>query len=70
MSYELKNIILQKLSRNPSAQAFLGPNNMEEPYLDGIEVCFKISIFYFEKYTFDWVLVNDIFVVKSKKSEA
>ncbi|PAV62336.1 hypothetical protein WR25_16729 isoform D [Diploscapter pachys] len=29
--------IYKKLSRNPSAQAFLGPNNMEEPYLDGIE---------------------------------
>lgn len=26
----------QALSRNQSAQAFLGPENPEEPYLDGI----------------------------------
>lgn len=28
--------ILQQLSRNESAQAFLGEENMEEPYLEGI----------------------------------
>ena len=27
---------VQALSRNHSAQAFLGPENPEEPYLDGI----------------------------------
>ncbi|CAL2030458.1 unnamed protein product [Caenorhabditis brenneri] len=29
--------IYKQLSRNGSAQAFLGPDNMEEPYLDGIQ---------------------------------
>uniref|UniRef100_A0A8R1DV70 Structural maintenance of chromosomes protein 1 n=1 Tax=Caenorhabditis japonica TaxID=281687 RepID=A0A8R1DV70_CAEJA len=29
--------IYKNLSRNSSAQAFLGPDNMEEPYLDGIQ---------------------------------
>lgn len=29
-------IIFQSLAKNQSAQAFLGPENPEEPYLDGI----------------------------------
>ena len=29
-------IDIQALSKNQSAQAFLGPENAEEPYLDGI----------------------------------
>ena len=29
-------MIVQALSKNQSAQAFLGPENAEEPYLDGI----------------------------------
>jgi len=29
-------LLLQALSKNQSAQAFLGPENAEEPYLDGI----------------------------------
>jgi structural maintenance of chromosome 1 len=28
--------VLQALARNQSAQGFLGPENPEEPYLDGI----------------------------------
>jgi len=29
-------VFIQALSKNQSAQAFLGPENAEEPYLDGI----------------------------------
>ena len=29
-------MFIQALSKNQSAQAFLGPENAEEPYLDGI----------------------------------
>ena len=32
----MKPVIVQALSKNQSAQAFLGPENAEEPYLDGI----------------------------------
>ena len=32
----LYNLWFQSLARNQSAQAFLGPENPEEPYLDGI----------------------------------
>ena len=31
-----KCAVIQALSKNQSAQAFLGPENAEEPYLDGI----------------------------------
>jgi len=31
--------IYKDLSRNNSAQAFLGPENPEEPYLEGIRLC-------------------------------
>lgn len=31
-----KSALFQSLAKNQSAQAFLGPENPEEPYLDGI----------------------------------
>lgn len=34
--YNVFFFFLQSLAKNDSAQAFLGPENPEEPYLDGI----------------------------------
>lgn len=36
--------IYKDLSRNNSAQAFLGPENPEEPYLEGIKSSLNIKI--------------------------
>lgn len=38
LNFRTKLIVFffKALSRNPSAQAFLGPENPEEPYLDGV----------------------------------
>lgn len=34
--YTIFTVFFQSLARNQSAQAFLGPENPEEPYLDGV----------------------------------
>ena len=36
-------VSLQNLTRNQSAQVYLGPENVEEPYLEGVNSIHKLE---------------------------